>query len=101
MKERHHQMVLGAKHPTGTEEWYCPACGRCLRITWRPRFMRVIVEPGDEFAIHSGIKDGPGITSTQVEVVVKEKPAALDEDPWLAPWEDWLEEVDFDNLWNN
>lgn len=101
MKERQHQMVLGRTHPTGTEEWYCPDCGRSLLITWKPRFMRVILEPGDEFAIHSGVKGGWEKSSTQVDVIVKEKSEMPLEDPWLEPWEEWLDKVDFEKLWND
>jgi hypothetical protein len=72
-----------------------------MLITWKPRFMRILLEPGDEFAIHSEIKGGLRGGSTQVKVAVKEEPEMLFDDQWLAPWEEWMDEVGFENLWND
>ena len=36
------------------ETWSCPACGRRLFVTWKPKFRRITVVPGDETAIHDG-----------------------------------------------
>jgi hypothetical protein len=51
-----HVMTLTSAHE-GTETWHCPVCGRVLLIEWQP-WRRVVIEPGDEAAEHSGGKGG-------------------------------------------
>jgi hypothetical protein len=48
--------VLETTHSSGAEEWYCPACGRRFLLRWPPAYEKVVIEPGDEFAAHSGSK---------------------------------------------
>jgi hypothetical protein len=45
-------MVLERIHPFGAEEWYCFACGRCLLMTWKPRFMEIVRKAGDKNVFH-------------------------------------------------
>jgi hypothetical protein len=51
-----HVLTLTSAHEN-TEEWTCPLCGRVLLIEWQP-WRRVVIEPGDEAAAHSGGKGG-------------------------------------------
>lgn len=53
-----HQMELADKHENGTEEWFCPTCGRRFIMQWPPNFKRIILESGDEEAVHTGAKGG-------------------------------------------
>ena len=54
-----HAMTLTEAHE-GTEIWLCPVCGRRLLIEWEP-WRKVTLEPGDEYANHSGGKGGLNI----------------------------------------
>ena len=60
-----HQMILTSEHE-GTEEWYCPTCGRRLLIEWKP-WRKVTLELGDENALHSGGKSGLRTGSVDVK----------------------------------
>lgn len=101
MNQEQHEMVLEMTHATGAEEWYCPTCGRRMTITWDP-WKRIVLEQGDMYAPHSGGKGGLrlgsiGITQGNgIEQPSSPEPSA--EDPYLAPWVQWLENVDLDDL---
>ena len=49
-----HEMELTAAHE-GTEEWFCPVCGRRVLIEWHP-WRKVTLDPGDPTAAHSASK---------------------------------------------
>ena len=53
-----HEMHIKTKYPSGTELWYCPTCGRQFLLDWPPAYQRIILEAGDEYAIHKGGKGG-------------------------------------------
>jgi hypothetical protein len=55
-EQQSHQMHLETTHPSGAEEWVCSVCGRRFLMQWPPAYSRVILEPGDEYATHSGSK---------------------------------------------
>jgi hypothetical protein len=97
-----HEMVLEEMKPSGEENWYCPTCGRRMIITWHP-WKKVVIEQGDLYAAHSGSKGGLkiGVQITQGNQTIGSsgtEPAA--DDPYLAPWQRWLDSVDPDDLWN-
>jgi len=54
--QEHHEMVLAVTHPSGAEEWFCPVCGRRFLLKWPPAYQKIVLEPGDEYAAHSGSK---------------------------------------------
>ena len=60
-----HQMVLEKEHE-GTEERYCPICGRRFLIEWNP-WKRVIITKGDSNVSHSGGKGGLIMGRVEVE----------------------------------
>ncbi len=96
-----HTMELIGDHE-GTEEWYCPECGRRMMITWQP-WKKVVVEPGDNYVAHTGGKGGLRLGSVQIRQGNQELEASQDpqvNDPYLAPWQRWLDSVDSDDLWN-
>jgi hypothetical protein len=48
-----HQMIIKTIHPSGVEEWYCPTCGRRFLMQWLPVYLKVVLDPGVETAIHN------------------------------------------------
>lgn len=103
MDQQRHEMVLEKTYTSGAEDWYCPTCGRRMAITWQP-WKKIILEPGDIYAAHSGSKGGLRMGSTAVtqgnDIEQSSSPELSSEDPYLAPWMQWLENVDLDNLAN-
>ena len=111
-----HEMVLEKTHESGAEEWFCPVCGRRFLMQWPPNYQRVILEPGDNYAIHSGGKmglsmgtpqsgrKGDGIPSemelpaNEVDLPANEGDLTVNNED-LAPWMDWMEKSDFESLW--
>lgn len=59
-----HEMVLESECE-GTEEWYCPICGRRLLIEWFP-WKKTVVEAGEYETIHTGSKGGLKITGADI-----------------------------------
>jgi hypothetical protein len=99
----HHEMILEKTRPSGQDEWYCPTCGRRMLVDYGPRLKKVILEAGDEYAIHSGGKGGVQmgmITTTQVDSTPTPNDTQTG-DAYLAPWAAWLEEMGFEDLWDN
>jgi hypothetical protein len=98
-----HEMILETTHPSGAEEWNCPTCGRRLLISWEPKFTKTVLEVGDDFSIHSGGKGGLKIGGTQIlpHPNPEEETPPLNKDPRLAPWEAWMAERDFEDLWGD
>lgn len=66
MERQRHAMVLEMTHRSGMQGWYCPACGRRILLLVPPNGEMVIVEPGDQYASHSGGTGGLRIGSVQV-----------------------------------
>jgi hypothetical protein len=84
-----HNMILISENE-GTEEWYCPICGRRLKVNWESKSKKTVLEIGDESAVHSG---GKGDLPDELEIFI--------DDTTLAPWVKWLDEVDFDSRWDS
>jgi hypothetical protein len=89
-------MILSGSGESGAEEWACPTCGRRMLLRWPPHYEKLILEHGDETAIHVGGKGGLRVGQVAVapapagEVPVGEVPAA--ERQWLQDngidWDD-------------
>src|SRR5262245_43265444 len=108
-QQEHHAMVLETTHSSGAEEWYCPTCGRRFLMQWPPTYKKIVLEAGDEEALHSGSKGGLRIGH---EIALREPMAALepqddigavahDDSPEpddaplaeeLGPWLNWLKD---------
>lgn len=82
-----HKITRIKKYSSGAEEWFCPTCGRRFVIQWTPEYQCVVLEVGDEAALHN--------TGKGAMVAVQPR----QEDPWLGPWQEWIEKCDFENLW--
>jgi hypothetical protein len=100
--QEQHEMVLETIHPSGAEEWFCPTCGRRFLMQWPPAYNKVILEPGNESAIHSGGRGGLSIQSSEpqpAEVSNRESILTEQDEAYLVPWAEWMERVDFEKLW--
>lgn len=61
-----HQMELERTHPSGAEEWHCPACGRRFLMQYPPSYKKIVLAPGDEHAAHYGGKGALSMGPAQV-----------------------------------
>lgn len=102
MDYQQHEMILNQTHASGAEEWFCPTCGRRMAITWDP-WKKIVLEEGDIYAAHNASKGGlrMGIATMQKNDG-NQKPSIepSSDDPYLAPWRQWLENVNLDDLAN-
>ena len=106
-----HEMQLARTLPGGEEEWYCPTCSRRFLMRWFPKYAKLVLEPGDEFALHSGSKGEMLRLGTYDDSAPAEAFApAADAPPQpsfeahehddapdtsgLQPWRDWLDSTD-------
>lgn len=90
-----HHMLLETTHPSGAEEWFCPTCGRRFLMHWPPAYNKIVLEPGDEYAIHDGDKGGLHLHSPHVEP--GDDSPAVDRREGDS-WAEWLDDLDFDGL---
>jgi hypothetical protein len=83
----HHEMIRQEPKPPDADEWLCPACGRRFVMRWPPNYQKVVLDPGDEHAVHVGGSGGVSIGPIEVS------PAASEDS-----WRRWLREhgVDLD-----
>jgi hypothetical protein len=97
-------MVLETVHQPEVEEWYCPTCGRRFLMQWPPAYSKVVLEAGDETAIHGGGKGGIQMGSMQIHVkdesISQENDLMPLEEATLQPWIEWMEQVNFEALWD-
>lgn len=75
-------MVRTGSGESGAEEWVCPICGRRMLMRWPPHYEKLILEHGDESAIHVGGKGGLQVGQVAVAPApAAEMPSA--EQQWL------------------
>lgn len=55
---KRHEMTLMGHAESGAEDWSCSICGRRMLMRWEPEFDTLILEHGDETAVHYGSKGG-------------------------------------------
>lgn len=94
MNEQHHEMVLEMTHASGMQGWFCPTCGRRILLVVPPNNGMVIVEPGDQYASHSGSTGGLRVASVQVAERDEELNEISEES--LRPWIKAIEKLDLD-----
>jgi len=51
-------MILAGTAESGAEEWICPSCGRRMLLRWPPDYEKLVLEHGDDTAVHVGGKGG-------------------------------------------
>lgn len=95
-----HEMRLEKSHPSGAEEWACPTCGRRFVMQWPPAFKRIVLEAGDEYALHSSGKGGLRMGAVQVNDGHHHEEERVISDELRAAIEEILENIDFDDLGN-
>ena len=99
--QEQHEMYLVNTQATGVEEWYCPTCGRRFLMQWPPNYEKVILEVGDEYAVHSGIKGddnlGFNLSKSQVSPAGRPEEEKAMSDELRAALEDALKDIDFDD----
>lgn len=84
-----HMMQLDKTYDSGAEEWVCPVCERRFIVQWPPAYKKIILNPGDEYAFHSGGKGSILMGTPQVQ----DSQAG---EPMLAPvWMEAIEALDF------
>lgn len=93
-----HTMSLICTYESGAEEWHCPECGRRFVMQWPPHYKRIILEAGDEMAMHSASKGGLQMRATLADAAAPPSAApdagdVSDED--LDIWLDHLNKLDF------
>jgi hypothetical protein len=86
--QQRHEMILEGTQPSGADEWSCPTCGRRLVMRPPPNYQKVVLEPGDESAVHVGGKGGVrigqlAVTSTDTGDAPAEERA----------WREWLDSI--------
>jgi len=97
---QNHEMRLQAVLESGAEEWACPVCGRRFLLQW-PNCKKIILEVGDEHAIHVGAKNEapePARPITEPEKSLEQIMTEEDEARWQF-WQQWMEVVDFERYW--
>jgi hypothetical protein len=82
-------------------------------MQWPPNYRKIILEPGDENAMHSGGKGGVsmGIKINQdsgedphpgkSHEIEEENLLSTADQELLAPWQQWMDKVNFDRLWRD
>jgi hypothetical protein len=94
--QQQHEMIFDGQTAAGEDEWYCPTCGRRLLIQWPPAYQRTMINPGDEYAIHTVSKGGLKMTSSQAK---QSSSLDLAEMNSLNLWNDLLDQIGFDQWW--
>ncbi len=100
MEQPHtHSMNLVRTHESGAEEWHCPECGRRFIMQWPPHYKRIVLEAGDEMAMHSASKGGLQMNAAIAPSTEVPPPAAQDagelNEQDLDIWLDHLNKLDF------
>lgn len=103
----HHTMTVIKRYDNGVEEWYCSTCGRHFMLQWPPEYKRIVLEPGDESAVHSGGTGGLTFGDAEIFPAEKETQTPLDDrdvsestnatsgdDPYLGPWANFLDTLE-------
>jgi hypothetical protein len=97
-----HEMRLMTTYPSGAEMWHCPTCGRMFLTHWPPACARIVLESGDDQAVHVGRANGldidlPG-TAAIAEDIAPDTPY-LTADASAAPYSATSDEfLDMDKL---
>ena len=86
-QDKTHTLVLVSTHLTGSEEWLCPTCGHRVLKTRLPGGPIYVLVDGDEQSKHAHASDNL-LPETLHPINLS----------LLAPWLDWINLIDFDQL---
>jgi hypothetical protein len=89
-------MQLLDTHSSGAIEWYCPTCGRRFLLQFPPKYKKIVLEAGDEYAVHSGGKDGLVIGAPQL---TQSSELSEYESGCIINWEQWLGQMKYKSFW--
>jgi hypothetical protein len=95
MSDQHHEMILEKTHISGVEEWFCPSCGRRFLVQWPPAYKIIVLKDGDKDTRHNLSRLNSARQSTRLAQAEKSI-----EEFRLTPWRKWMEDTDFDRLWD-
>ncbi len=112
--ESHHEMHLTTVYSSGAEEWRCPVCERRILLQWPPHHHKMILNPGDANAVHTGARSGSrraeqlpadlidaehsGMIDPLANDSLEYGPDMLTDE--LRPWVQWLQRSGLDRHWN-
>ena len=91
---QNHEMQLFKTHSSGATEWHCPTCGRRFLMQWPPNYKKIILDAGDENALHSG-----GMGGLKMSASFESSEDQTSDENYMAPWDEWLNNSDFESLW--
>jgi hypothetical protein len=92
-----HEMVFEQAVGQDTDELFCPVCGRRILVQWSPDFKKIVLEAGDEYAIHTASKGSPNMMPG--DFYAQEEAVTAEDAERLAEWEVLLESINFESLW--
>lgn len=93
-----HAMELTKTYESGAEEWFCPVCERRFIVQWPPKYKKIILDPGDEYAVHSGGKGGVVMQSPQIQNNGHNNGNGQETGPMLSDaWHAAFDDLDFDD----
>jgi hypothetical protein len=92
-----HEMVFEQAVGHDTDELYCPVCGRRILVQWSPDFKKIVLEAGDEFAIHTASKGNANMSANDFDP--QDEPMVEEDAELIAAWDVLLEEINFESLW--
>ena len=90
-QQEQHDMILEKTHDSGAEEWSCPTCGRKMLVQWSPDFKRIVLEKGNDEAIHNGSKGGLKMGQT----IISQPNSQIFSDELRDLIEDAMKDIDF------
>ena len=94
MSGEKHEMHLVEEHAPGIIEFACELCGRRLLMQWHPEYKKVVLQPGNEEAIHTGSQGGIQFSTAQITDKQEQQLTEADEQ-LLSPWVEALKKIDF------
>jgi hypothetical protein len=86
-------MIPTGSAESGAEEWACPDCGRRMLLRWPPNYEKLVLERGDDTAIHVGGKGGLRIGQVAVAPAPAPDPPPADVP---AAEQQWLRDIGID-----
>ena len=89
-----HEMILSGQAESGAEEWSCPECGRRMLLRWPPRYEKLVLEHGDDTALHVGGKGGLQVKGVAVAPAPAIDPTAGGDMPGTE--RRWLRDIGVD-----
>lgn len=93
-QEQQHRMNLVDTHPSGVEEWYCPHCDRRMVMQWMP-YKKMILEDGDNYALHSAYKGDFQLMSAEVESQSEAEEQTILSEELRDALDSFMQDIDF------